>query len=214
MSPEPVRAPILWFLYGFLRTALRGAAGRLGLLAVIVLLTVACRGAMTDQPKVEPLERSAFFSDAPSARPLPDNTVPRSAVVEPESFSTGMEGGAPVATVPVTLTQELLDRGRQQYDIFCAPCHGLTGDGDGPVVQRGFPAPPSFHEERLRRAAAGYYFDVITNGFGAMFSYAGRVSPTDRWAIIAYVRALQLSQGVPVEQLPPEDVDQLPEGEE
>ncbi|MDX1686922.1 MAG: cytochrome c [Candidatus Promineifilaceae bacterium] len=212
MSLESVRVVMRWPLRAARRCA-AGVPGRLGLLFVVALLGAACRGAMVDQPKVEPLEASDFFSGSQSARPLPPNAIPRNAVVDPGSFTTGMEDGAPVATVPVTLTQELLARGQEQYDVYCAPCHGLAGHGDGPVVQRGFPAPPSLHEERLRQAPAGRYFDVISNGLGAMFSYAGRVGPADRWAIIAYVRALQLSQGAAVEELAPEDVDQLPEEE-
>ena len=180
----------------------------LAFLFVAVLIT-GCRQAMAEQPKIEPLEPSVFFENFQSARPIPDNAVPRQATVEPEWFYSGMQDGEVVQTVPLTLTEELLARGQERYNIYCAPCHGLTGDGEGIVARRGFPEPPSYHSERLRQAPAGYFFQVITDGFGTMYSYAARVKPADRWAIIAYIRALQLSQNAPVDELPPEDIEGL-----
>lgn len=117
--------------------------------------------------------------------------------------------GTPVDTFPYPITREILDRGRERYNIFCAPCHALTGNGDGMIVQRGFSPPPSFHSDRLRDAPVGHYFDVMTNGFGRMYSYSSRISPADRWAIIAYIRALQLSQDAPVDELSDADRAQL-----
>jgi mono/diheme cytochrome c family protein len=118
-------------------------------------------------------------------------------------------GGTPVEEFPFVITAEIMERGQSRYNIFCAPCHALTGDGDGQIVRRGFSAPPSLHSDRLRDAPVGHYYDVITNGFGRMYSYSSRVTPADRWAIIAYIRALQLSQNAASEKLSPEDRTQL-----
>lgn len=162
---------------------------------------------MAEQPKIEPLEPSVFFEHFQSARPIPENAVPRQALVEPEWFYTGMREGQLVQTIPISITQELLVRGQEQYNIFCSPCHGLAGFGEGIVVRRGFPEPPNFHTVRLRQAPAGYFFQVISDGFGEMYSYAARVEPAERWAIIAYIRALQLSQHAPLDELAPEDIE-------
>jgi mono/diheme cytochrome c family protein len=134
-----------------------------------------------------------------------------------EALYTGQENGEFVETGPLPVTEALLDRGQEQYDIFCAPCHSPVGDGRGMIVQRGFPQPPSFHTEQLRQQPDGYYYNVITNGFGQMYSYASRIQPEDRWAIVAYVRALRLSQNFPAESLPESDLPLLetqPEPEE
>jgi len=142
-----------------------------------------CGRDMADQPKYEPLESAGFFPDDQSARPLVEGTVARDAVLEPRPERS-----------PLPVTEAVLNRGRERYDIYCAPCHGRTGDGEGMIPERGFPRPPSYHSERLRNAPDRHYYDVITEGFGVMFSYANRVAPEDRWAIAAYIRALQLSQ--------------------
>lgn len=130
----------------------------------------------------------------------------------PQSGAQGNQmpaAGTPADTFPYPITREILDRGRARYNIYCAPCHALTGTGDGMIVQRGFSPPPSFHSQRLRQAPVGHYFDVITNGFGRMYSYSSRVPPADRWAIIAYIRALQLSQDAPIDELSADDRAQV-----
>lgn len=161
-----------------------------------------CRQDMHDQPKIKPLRQSEIFADRRSARPLVPGTVARGTLREDTAFYTGKLGKEFVKEIPVTVTAELLDRGRTQFQVFCSPCHGRTGRGDGMVVQRGFKAPPSYHIGRLRQMPIGYFYDVIANGFGAMADYAAQVPPGDRWAIAAYVRALQLSQYAPADVVP------------
>jgi mono/diheme cytochrome c family protein len=174
-------------------------------LACLVLLA-ACRGQqMEDQPRYEPLEKSAFFADGRSARPRVDGTVARGQLRVDRAFYAGMRGEEPIEQLPLAITRADLQRGRERYDVFCSPCHGRTGAGDGMVVQRGFRPPPSFHLDRLREAPAGHFYDVVTRGFGAMYSYASRIPPRDRWLVVAYVRALQLSQNAPAAELGPED---------
>jgi len=158
---------------------------------------------MARQPKYRPLEASSFFADGRSARPIPEGTVARGHLDADERFYTGKYDGELLTTIPVPLTRELLQRGRQRFNIYCSPCHGETGDGQGMVVLRGFRrGPPSYHIDRLREAPVGHFFDVITNGFGAMQDYAAQISPRDRWAISAYVRTLQLSQYASAAALP------------
>ena len=161
-------------------------AARLVLLCA--LLAAGCDN-MANQPKVNPYEVYPNAANPLRAMRSPAGTVAR-----------GQELGPPP---PPAVTMALLQRGRQRFDIDCAVCHGFAGDADGMVVQRGFPAPPSYHIERLRQAPIQHYYDVITNGYGVMYSYAQRVSPEDRWAIIAYIRALQAAEDVPVSQLTP-----------
>ncbi len=176
----------------------------------LVLLTVSgCRRDMYDQPKTKLFSKTEFFADQSSARPLPAHTVVYHGARVDEARFTGLTKGILVAQLPVKLTPDLLERGRERYEIYCAICHGASGDGQGQVVRRGFPAPPSYHQERLRQAPIGHFYDVITNGYGAMYSYAARVNPDDRWAIAAYIRALQLSQNTPRNQLEPEDLKKL-----
>lgn len=177
-------------------------------LAVALVLT-ACRQDMQDQPKYKDLRGSAFFEDHRSARPVVEDTVARGQLWNDERFTTGKENGKPLATLPVPLTRALLERGRDRFGIYCTPCHGLTGDGQGIVVQRGFRQPPSFHIDRLREAPVGYFFDVVSHGFGAMPDYAAQIPPEDRWAIVAYIRALQLSQHAPASMLSKEDLKKL-----
>ena len=159
---------------------------------------------MHDNPRFEPLEASTFFADGRSQRMPVPNTVARGTVHTDEQLYTGKIGGQLADTLPVPATLDLVARGRERFNVFCSPCHGQTGRGDGMVVQRGFRAPPTFHSDRLRAAPVGYYFDVITNGFGAMQDYASQVPVADRWAIAAYIRALQLSQHANVEDMPAE----------
>ena len=157
---------------------------------------------MQDQPKYKDLRGSAFFEDHRSARPLPEDTVARGFLAADARFATGKENGQPIATLPVPLTRELLARGRERYGIYCTPCHGMTGDGLGIVVQRGLRRPNSFAIDRLREAPVGYFYDVMTRGFGAMMDYSAQIPPEDRWAIAAYVRALQLSQRTTIADVP------------
>lgn len=164
---------------------------------------------MADQPRYKPLAKSTFFGDDRSARPLIPGTVARGELRSDERFYTGKSGGELVTTLPVPLTKELLDRGQERFNIFCAPCHDRTGGGGGMVVLRGYRRPPSYHIDRLRQAPLGHFVDVMTNGFGSMLDYATQVSPADRWAIAAYIRALQLSQNATLADVPPEARERL-----
>ncbi len=163
-------------------------------LALLGLLLAACRRDMADQAHHEPLEASRFFADGAASRPLPAHTVPRGQLREDAHFFTGRIEGQLVTTFPAPVTRAQIERGRERYEIYCAVCHGSTGEGNGMIVQRGFPPPPSLHLDRLRDAPVGHFYEVITNGFGVMYPYASRVEPADRWAIAAYIRALQFSQ--------------------
>jgi hypothetical protein len=168
--------------------------------AALAVLTGGCqiRQDMADQPKNRPLSPSPFFADGRSERPLLENTVARGSIAEDDLF-VPKESNA----FPLPLTPELLKRGQERYKIFCTPCHGIQGDGNGMVSMRGMKHPPSYHDARLLAVPNGYIFDVITNGFGGMLSYSAQIPPSDRWAIVAYVRALQLSRNAPVSELPP-----------
>jgi mono/diheme cytochrome c family protein len=170
--------------------------------AAAVALLASCRQDMQDQPKYKDLRGSAFFADGRSARPIVEDTVARGFLYANQSVVTGKSGSDFVRDLPVALTKQLLERGRERYNIYCTPCHGMTGDGLGVVVQRGYRQPPSFHIDRLREAPVGYFFDVMTHGFGAMPDYAAQITPEDRWAIAAYERALQLSQRATVADVP------------
>jgi mono/diheme cytochrome c family protein len=220
------------------------------LLGSLLIAASACNQKMAVQPKDIPLRESEFYPNGMSARPLPDNTVPRGYLEDDPAFYTGkMTGASSTQTAapatagpnaagsanaqaasvaanvlprtpgqadidyfPVVVTAEMLGRGRERFNIFCAPCHSLLGDGQGMIVKRGFRAPPSFHIDRLRTAPVGHFFDVMTNGFGAMPDYAQQVSARDRWAIIAYIRALQLSQNATVADVPPDKQAELETG--
>jgi mono/diheme cytochrome c family protein len=157
---------------------------------------------MHDTPRYEPLEGSAFFRDGRGSRTLVANTVARGMLREDEHLYAGKIDGQLTNVFPMPVTGEVMARGRERFNVFCSPCHGRTGQGNGTVVQRGFRAPPSFHEERLRDAPAGYFFDVQTNGFGAMLDYSAQIPVADRWAIAAYIRALQFSQRATVDDVP------------
>jgi mono/diheme cytochrome c family protein len=161
-----------------------------------------CHVDMRDQPRVDPLESVGFFADEQGARPPIPGTVARGELKADSHLEMGMVGGKLVTTFPFPVTAEVLARGRERYQIFCTPCHGQLGDGRGMVVQRGFKQPASFHIDRLRVASAGYFFDVMTNGFATMPSYASQVPVADRWAIAAYIRALQRSQNATLADVP------------
>jgi hypothetical protein len=168
--------------------------------AACVLLVAGCslKQDMAEQPYNRPLSPSDFFTDGRSERPLVENTVARGSVTD-EALFVSKESN----NFPLPVNQELLERGEGRYKIFCTPCHGLQGDGNGMIVIRGMKRPPTFHLDRLRQSPAGYYYDVITNGFGAMLGYSAQIPPRDRWAIIAYVRALQLSRNAKASELSP-----------
>jgi mono/diheme cytochrome c family protein len=170
---------------------------------------IGCRQDMHDQPKYQPLEASDFFADGRASRPLPPGTVARSELNEDTHLYVGKSGNKFDETLPFALSQAVLARGQERFQIFCSPCHGRLGNGEGMVVRRGFRHPPSFHIDRLRQAPVGYYFDVITNGFGSMQDYSAQIPVKDRWAIIAYVRALQLSQHATLGDVPENDRKQL-----
>jgi len=166
------------------------------------VLVAGCRQDMHDQPRFKPYAKSDFYADQRSARPLVDGTVARGHLNDDTMLVTGKVDGTPAAVFPFEITTAVMDRGRERYDIFCAPCHSRTGMGDGMIVRRGYRKPPTFHQDRLRQAAPGYLFDVITRGFGAMPDYAAQIPVKDRWAIVAYLRALQHSQQARVSEIP------------
>jgi len=173
------------------------------MLLVLIALTSACRLDMHVQPRQNPLSRSDFFSDRRSARPPVDGTVARGDLRADTYFYTGKIGNNPGDVMPFPVTKGVLERGRERYNIFCAPCHSRLGDGNGFIPSRGFARkPPSFHIARLQQAPVGYFYDVISNGFGIMPDYASQISPQDRWDIVAYIRALQLSQNATVSDVP------------
>lgn len=171
-------------------------------LPLACLLLPACRQDMQDQPRYEPLERSDFFDDQRAARPLLPGTIARGHLDEDDALFRGQAGNAPLENIPMPIEPAILARGRERYDIYCSPCHDRVGTGAGMIVQRGLKRPPSFHEERLRIAPAGHFFQVISNGFGVMSSYAAQIPARDRWAIVAYIRALQLSQHAQLADVP------------
>ncbi|MCA1622367.1 MAG: cytochrome c [Acidobacteria bacterium] len=189
------------------------------LLAAYCLLALGCRYDMQDQPRYTAQKKSDFFKDGKAMRDLPEGTVSRGNLREDKAFYTGKKetaGGASAAPVqtmtdasgntlvasfpdaieefPVPVTEELINRGEERYKVFCIVCHGPVGNGDGMIVRRGFPKPPTYNDDRLRNAPVGHFYDVITNGWGKMNSYASQVPVADRWAIVAYIRTLQISQ--------------------
>jgi len=171
-------------------------------LGAIALLLSGCRLDMHVQPKYLPYEPTDFFGDGRSERQPVPGTVARGHLRLDELMFTGRENGVVVDKFPFPITQADLDRGRERYNVYCTPCHDYTGSGRGMIVQRGFPQPPSYHIQRLRDAPAGHFYEVITNGFGAMYSYAARVEPADRWRIAAYIRVLQLSRNAKIDDVP------------
>jgi len=184
---------------------------RLAGLSAIAMLLLGCRLDMHIQPKYLPYEPTDFFADGRSERQPVPGTIARGQLRVDELFYTGKENGVVVDKFSFPITRADLDRGRERYNVYCTPCHDYTGSGRGMIVQRGFPQPPSYHIPRLREASAGHFFEVITNGFGAMYSYAARIEPADRWRIAAYIRVLQLSQNATVQDVPVSDRQKLTE---
>ncbi len=190
-----------------------GRLARAALVAAARVAAAACRQDMHAAPRYDPLESSPVFANGASALPLIEGTVARGQLGDDELLMTGMVGGQAAETFPFAITRADLDRGEERFDIYCSPCHGRTGEGNGMVVQRGYRQPPSYHTDRLRQAPAGHFVDVMTNGFGVMPSYAQQVAPADRWRIAAYIRALQLSrQGTP-DDVPAADMARVRAGE-
>ena len=185
--------------------------GKARLFLAWVVLCAGCHTDMHNQPRYETLEASEFFTDGKSARPLVAGTVARGQLNEDEAFFTGKSGGQFVAELPLEVDRALLERGGERFTIYCSMCHAPSGTGEGIIVQRGFRRPPSLHQERLRNAPAGHFFDVMTHGFGAMPSYSQQIGPRDRWAIVAYIRVLQLSQNASLEDVPPSEREKLEE---
>jgi hypothetical protein len=174
-----------------------------GLLLAAVAVLSACRIDMHVQPRQNPLSRSDFFADQRSERPPVEGTVARGQLHEDTYFYTGKAGNNPGDYMPFPVTKEVLDRGRERYNIYCAPCHSRVGDGNGFVPSRGFARkPPTFHKPRWQKAPLGEFYDVITNGSGIMPDYASQIPPEDRWKIVAYIRALQLSQNATMADVP------------
>lgn len=173
-----------------------------GCLVLCIVCTGGCNQEMANQPKYKPYASSTFFGDGRAARPLAEGTVARGQVRLDEPLYTGTIAGKLADTLPFPVTRPLLERGQERYNIYCTPCHDHVGNGAGMVVRRGFRRPPSFHMDRLREAPVGHFFDVMTHGFGAMPDYAAQVTPRDRWAIAAYIRALQLSQHATLADVP------------
>ena len=176
------------------------------------LLLGGCRRDMQDQPKYKPLHESNFFADHRSERPMVDDTVPRGYLRTDLARYTGKTNGVDVGYFPFPINRADLERGQERFDIYCSPCHGRLGDGNGMIVKRGYHNPPSYYTDRVMKAPVGHFFDVITNGFGAMPSYASRVAPDDRWRIIAYIRTLQFSENASVNDVPAEDRAKLGSG--
>jgi mono/diheme cytochrome c family protein len=194
----------------------RGSAARwvfVGALAVGSALSGACRQDMHDAPRYDPLEASPVLASGTSAQPLIEGTVARGQLGGDTMRETGRVNDQPATEFPFPITRADLDRGQERFNIFCAPCHGRQGDGNGMVVQRGYRQPTSYHDDRLRQAAPGYFFDVMTNGFATMPAYRAQVSPDDRWRIAAYIRALQLSHQGTTADVPADELKRLQGGE-
>lgn len=178
-------------------------------LAALVLGSLApalagCRHDMQNQNKMVPYRESTFYPDGASARPLPAHTVARGDLEADPALYSGVRDRQPVADLPFPLTREVLARGEERYNIFCSPCHGRNGSGQGMIVTRGYKQPPALYSDTLKSAQVGYFVNVMTQGYGIMPSYAAQISVADRWAIAGYIRALQLSQGVRLSDLPPD----------
>ncbi len=170
--------------------------------AALLALLAGCGRNMYDQPKFNTYDASPFYEDNASSRPLPENTVSRSRGEVDPGYYTGQNANGIATELPFELTQAVLERGQERYDIYCSPCHNYSGNGQGMIVQKGFVQPASFHDPRLLASPVGYFFGAATNGFGRMFSYAARIPVEDRWAIAAYIKTLQYSQNAPIASLP------------
>jgi mono/diheme cytochrome c family protein len=182
--------------------------------ALAVSLSSACRQDMHDAPRFDPLEATTLFHTEASAQPLVAGTVARGHLNADELLHTGKVDGQDAAVFPFPITREDLDRGQERFNIFCSPCHGRTGDGNGMVVQRGYRQAASYHVDRLRTVPVGYFFDVMTNGFGAMPDYRSQIPVEDRWRIAAYIRALQLSRMATEADVPADEMRRLRSGGE
>ena len=196
---------------------------RVSAFALLVFAAAGCRGNtfshapfhlfgdMDWQPKYHAEGESTFFPDQRQMRPLVEGTIARGSLHDDDPFYTGMEPGTTtfVRRGPRPMTKELIARGQERFNIYCSPCHDRTGSGDGMIVQRGYKQPPSFHDPRLRAVPDGYFFQVMTNGFATMPAYAAQVPPRDRWAIVAYIRALQLSQNATLADVPADEQGKL-----
>jgi len=206
-SPHATRH---WFLHATCHMPLAASVYLpLATLLAAIALTVACRLDMHVQPRYNPMDGSSFFDDGRSARPVIPGTVARGQLRTGDGFYTGMVDGKELDAFPFPVTRDVLRRGQERFNIYCTPCHDRLGTGHGMIVQRGFPQPPSYHIDRLRQAPVGHFVNVIANGYGTMYSYASRVEPRDRWAIAAYIRALQFSQNVSVSDLNQDDRQKL-----
>jgi mono/diheme cytochrome c family protein len=168
---------------------------------------------MHDAPRFTALQQNPFYADQRSARQLIEGTVARGQLRDNDIFYTGMTApNTPVALIPMAVTRETVERGHDRFNVYCTPCHGRTGEGNGMIVQRGYKQPPSLHDGRLRASGAGYFYDVMTRGFGQMPDYAAQITPKDRWAVVAYIRALQLSQNATLADVPEHDRGALDAG--
>lgn len=186
-----------------------GAGAVLLCAAALACMSSACRQDMHNQAKYRPMRETPFFADHRTARPLIAGTIARGKLAEDKLLTTGREGDKFSAIFPFPVTTEVAARGRERFNIYCSPCHGRTGEGRGMIVQRGYKQPPSLHDARLRDLGPGYFFNVITNGFGVMPAYAVQVPVNDRWAIVAYIRALQLSTNASFDDLTSEEQSRL-----
>jgi mono/diheme cytochrome c family protein len=182
----------------------RRSSARVAVIAAACFALTGCRQDMHDAPSYDPLQGTNFFANGAASRPLVANPVARGQLRADEHLYTGKINGQVANEFPMAVTKQVLDRGQERFNVYCSPCHGRTGEGNGMIVQRGFRQPPSYHEERLRNAPVGYFFDVMTNGFGAMQDYSAQVTVPDRWAIAAYIRVLQLSRSATVNDVPAE----------
>lgn len=199
---------------GFMKSKTNRQRGRRGWAWVALVAAVClagCRQDMFNQPRYRPLRRSEFFTDGRSARPPVPGSIARGELQDDPHLYTGRVNGVLVTTFPFPVTRDVLERGHERYNIFCTPCHDRVGNGNGMVVRRGYRPPPSLHIDRLRQAPVGHYFDVISNGLGAMPDYAAQIPAHDRWAIIAYIRALQLSQRASPGDVPPDVLKKMSE---
>jgi len=199
---------------GTVATPFRSVAVLCTLCVFVVVVSGACRQDMHDQPRMKAYRGTEFFGDGRSVRPLVEGTIARGQLREDAHLYTGRLGGVFAASFPFPITTEVLARGQERFGIYCTPCHGRLGTGEGMVRQRGYKKPPSYHIDRLRAEKPGYFFDVMTNGFGAMPDYAAQVPVKDRWAIAAYIRVLQLSQHASLDDVPADQRDRLNQPEE
>lgn len=179
-----------------------GKNARVALAVCLLLLAGACRQKMSNQPRYDPLESSDFFEDGMAARPRLAGTVARGELAADPFFESGKQNGQIADGFPFPVTLEVINRGHERFDIYCSECHGRLGDGNGMIPSRGYRRPPSFHTATLRNQPTGHFFDVMTNGFGAMPPYRTMIPPRDRWAIVSYIRALQLSQNATIDDVP------------